>query len=91
MNHVIANELLGSELQVYRQLPFSELCQLVGENSIRCISGKDGVNYDLTMIVRWHDNDSVRVTGFIGESNWGGPNDTLDDTIIVPNPGRGVA
>jgi hypothetical protein len=92
MNHLIANHLLNAELQAYRELPFSELRQLVGERSTRRVRGEDGVNYDLTMIVRWHPDDEcdIHVTGFIGESNWGGPHDTLYDTIVVPNARRGV-
>jgi hypothetical protein len=91
MNHVIAYQLLASELQAYRALPFPELHQLVGEQSTRRVRGEDGVDYDLTMIVRWrlYDDGDIRVTGFIGESNWGGPHDRLDDTIVVPNPRAG--
>lgn len=89
MNHVIAYELLGPRLQAYRDLPFPELFQLVGERSTRCIRGADGVDYDLTMIVRLLDNGDICVEGFIGESKWGSPHDTLDDTIIVPNPCKG--
>ena len=47
MNHVIANYLLAAELQAYRELPFTELSQLVGERSTRCVRGTDGVDYDL--------------------------------------------
>jgi len=88
MNHIVAYALLASELQAYRELPFPELSQLVGEQSTRCVRGEDGVEYDLTMLVRWRlsvDGD-IRISGFIGESGWGRPHDTLDDTIVVPNP-----
>jgi hypothetical protein len=88
MDHVIANHLIALELRAYRELPFPELRQLVGEHSTRRIRAKDGVDYDLTMIVRWRhaDEGDIRVIGFIGESSWGSPHDTLDDTIVVPNP-----
>ena len=93
MNHVIAYRLLASELQAYRGLPFPELRQLVGERTTRCVRGEDGVNYDLTLIVRWclEDGGDIRVIGFIGESAWGSRHDTLDDTVVVPNPRRGSA
>ncbi len=89
MDHVIANHLLASEFRAYRELPFPELRQLVGERSTRRIRGEDGVDYDLTMIVRWRlsDEGDIRVIGFIGVSSWGSPHDALDDTIVVPNPG----
>jgi hypothetical protein len=87
MNHVIAYQLLASELQAYRRLPFTELRQLVGEQSTRSVRGEGGVAYDLTMFVRWHiDDGDIRVTGFIGEFKWGNLHDLLDDTIVVPNP-----
>ena len=88
MNRSIANHLLALELRAYCELPFQELRQLVGEHTTRRIRGEDGVDYDLTMIVRWRLNgdSDIRVTGFIGESNWGSRHDTLDDTIVVPNP-----
>jgi hypothetical protein len=85
MNHIIANQLLSSGLQVYRELPFSELRQFIGERSTKRLRGEDGVDYDLTILVEWKLNDDgdIRITGFIGESNWGGPHDSLDDTIVV--------
>jgi hypothetical protein len=88
MNHVIAYELLTRELAPYRNLAFEELRQLVGERSSRLIRGEDGVDYDLTIVVRWRvrDDGDIRVTGFIGEANWGGPHDTLDETFVVVRP-----
>lgn len=92
MNHVIANQLLNAELQVYRELSFAELRQLAGEHSTRCIRGEDGVNYDVTMIVRWRrgEGGDIRVSGFVGESDWGSPHDTIDDTIVIPKPSSGL-
>jgi hypothetical protein len=88
MNHVVAYELLMAELSAYRELSFTDLCQLVGERSSRLVRGKDGVDYDLAVEARWrlHPNDDIRVTAFIGEANWGSPHDALDDTIIVSRP-----
>jgi hypothetical protein len=88
MNHIIAYRLLASELQTYRELPFPELRQLVGEPSTRRVQGEDGVEYDLTTIVQWRLDvgGDIRVTGSIGESAWGSPHDSLNDTIVVLNP-----
>ena len=88
MNHVVANQLLALELQTYRALPFPELRQLVGEQPTRHIRGKDGVDYDLTINVRWRfrEHGDICVKGFIGESEWGNPHDLLEDAIIVPKP-----
>lgn len=85
MNHVIANELLMAELSACRSLPFQELCQLVGERSSRLVRGADGVDYDLATVVRWRlkpDGD-IRVSAFIGEANWGGPHDAMDESIVI--------
>jgi hypothetical protein len=85
MNHVIANEMLMAELRTYQALPFHDLCQLVGERSSRLVRGADGVDYDLATDVRWRlqpDGD-IRVNVFVGEANWGGPHDALDESIVI--------
>jgi hypothetical protein len=89
MNHVVAYELLTAELTAYCRLPFQELCQLVGERTSRLVRGKDGVDYDLAVDIQWRERPQgdVRVRGFIGEANWGGPHDALDDAIVVPYAG----
>ncbi len=89
MNHVVAYQLLASELNSYRELPLPELRDLIGEESTRCVRGEDGVDYDLTVIVRWRFeiNRDIAVTAFVGESSWGGPHDSLDDTIVIRNAG----
>ncbi len=88
MNHVVAYELLTAELSAYRGLPFEELSQLVGERSSRLVHGKDDVDYDLAVLVRWrlYPNGDIRVVAHVGEANWGGPHDSLDDTIVIPHP-----
>jgi hypothetical protein len=87
MNHVVAYELLTSELAAYRNLPFDELHELVGERSSRQVRGRDGVDYDLAIFVRWRlqAGGDIRVHAFIGEANWGSAHDQLDDGIVVPN------
>jgi hypothetical protein len=88
MNHVVANELLTAELSAYLKLPFQELCQLVGERSSRLVRGADGVDYDLATVVRWRlkpDGD-VHVSVFVGEANWGGPHDAMDESIVISRP-----
>jgi hypothetical protein len=90
MNRVIAYELLLAELSVYRELPFHELRQFVGERSSRRVHGADGVDYELTVVTRWRleaDGD-IRVIGFIGAANWGGPHDSLDETFVVTTAGE---
>jgi hypothetical protein len=88
MNHIVAYELMIAELSAYRELSFHELCQLVGERSSRLVRGRDGVDYNLAIEARWrlHPHGDIRVTAFIGDANWGGPFDALDDTIVVSAP-----
>ena len=87
MNHVIAYELLTAELAAYRDLPFDDVCQPVGERSSRLVRGKDGVDYDLAIGVWQRANGDIGVTAFIGDANWGAPHDALDDTIVITRRG----
>jgi hypothetical protein len=90
MNRVVAYELLLAELSAYRELPFHELRQFVGEHSSRCVRGPDGVDYKLTVETRWRPqaDGHIRITGFIGAANWGGPHDSLDETFVVTTAGE---
>lgn len=84
MNHPVAYKLLIDELKPYRNLSFEELSQLIGENSTRLVKGSDNVDYQLTIIVQLgRREDRISVTGFIGEANWGGPNDRMDEFFTV--------
>jgi hypothetical protein len=83
MNHVIAYKLLADELAAYRQLPADDVRQLAGEHSSRLVRGKDGVDYNLTVVVRTSSGDDVRVVGFIGVADWGSPHDSLDETMSI--------
>ena len=86
MNHVVAYKLLASELAVYRQLPMDDIRQLAGEHSSRLVRGEDGVDYNLTIAVRSRrGGEDVRVVGFIGIADWGRPNDSLDESILLPS------
>jgi hypothetical protein len=84
MGHVVAYKLLTAELAGYRQLSYEELRQLVGERTSRLVRGSNAIDYDLTVVVQaGKRDDEIRVTGFIGEANWGGPHDTLDEVFLV--------
>jgi hypothetical protein len=86
MNHVVAYQLLAAELNAYRDLPYSELRQLVGDEVTRCALGEDGISYSLTTVVRWRleVGGDITVSVFVGEASWGSPYDSLDDTIVIP-------
>jgi hypothetical protein len=85
MNHVIAYKLLADELAAYRQLPADNIHQLAGEHSTRLVRGADGVDYNISIVVRsHHDNDDIRVIGVVGFANWGSPHDFLDEAIVRP-------
>jgi hypothetical protein len=91
MNHVIAYELINSELDSFRQLRYEELVELVNERASHMVRGGDGVDYEVTTTVRWcsGEDGDIRVRVFIGEANWGGPHDPLDDTIVISVPNKG--
>jgi hypothetical protein len=88
MNHVIAYQLLFSELAAYRDLGYEQLQRLVGDCSSHRKVLKDGVEYELSVSIRWcnREQGDIRVIGIIGETTWGGPYDSVDDTIIVSRP-----
>ena len=85
MNHVIAYELLTAELNVYRDLAYDDLRQLVGERASRMVRGKDGVDYDVATTVKpsLRRDGSICIRAFIGEAAWGAPYDSVADMIIV--------
>jgi hypothetical protein len=86
MDQVVAYKLLATELSAYGTTPYQELCQLVGEQTTRIVRGADGVDYELSVHVRWRlsANSDIRVIASIWEvSNWGGPHERLDDTVVV--------
>lgn len=88
MNHVIAYELLTAELNVYRDLAYDDLRQLVGERASRMVRGKDGIDYDVatTITPSPRRDGSICVRAFIGDAAWGAPNDSVADMIIIsPN------
>ena len=92
MNRVVAYKLLAGQLAAYRQLPVDDIRQLAGERSSRLVRGEDGVDYNITILVRSrHDNDDIRVIGFVGLADWGSPHDFLDETIVTPISGAGTA
>jgi len=88
MNHVIAYKLLADELAAYRQLPADDIRQLAGEHSSRLVRGEDGVDYNISIVVRsHHGNDDIRVIGFVGLADWGSPHDVLDEAIVRSTSG----
>jgi hypothetical protein len=88
MNHVVAYKLLATELAAYRQLPPEDLRQFVGEQSSRLIRGEDGVDYNINIVVRSrHENDDIRVIGFVGIADWGSPHDFVDGAFVAPLSG----
>jgi hypothetical protein len=88
MNHVVAYKLLADELAAYRQLPADDIRQLAGEHSTRLVRGEDGVDYNISVVVRSrHDKDEYRVIGFVGLADWGSPHDVLDEAIVAPISG----
>jgi hypothetical protein len=82
MNHIVAYKLLADELAAYRQLPADDIHQLAGEQSSRLVRGEDGVNYNLTVVVRSRSDNDACVVGFIGIADWGGPLNSLETTML---------
>jgi hypothetical protein len=84
MNHIVAYKLLADELLAYRQSPVDEIRHLAGEHLTRLVRGEDGVDYNISIVVRSrHDQDDIRVIGFVGLADWGSPHDSLDEAISM--------
>jgi hypothetical protein len=83
MNRVVACKLLADELAAYRRMPADEIRQLAREHSSRLVRGEDGVDYNLTIVVRSHSDENVRVLGFIAIADCGSPQDSLDETVLT--------
>jgi hypothetical protein len=88
MNHVVACKLLYDELAAYRDLDYDELQSLIGDYSSHRKLAEDGVEYEISVKVRWRFGapGDIRIIGFVGEAAWGGPHNSVDDTIIVSRP-----
>jgi hypothetical protein len=86
MNRATAYQLLTAELAAHRDIGYAELCKLVGEQMSQRAKGVDGVEYEISIHVQWCNqvDGDICVTGSIGETAWGSPHDSLDDTIVVP-------
>jgi hypothetical protein len=82
MDRVVANEIIGAELNSYRQLTLEDIRLLVGERVTRRVRGRDGVDYDLTTELR-EQGDGVTLCTTICNANWGSPHDPLSDSIEI--------
>ena len=82
-----AYAMLSSELAAYRELPYDELTQLVGERSLRRVTAADSTEYAIEVIVRWLDLEGgdVRVVGWVAVDDCG-PVRRLDDAFVVARP-----
>ena len=85
MNHVIAYQLLTSELASYRELGYEQLQSFVGEKSSYRKRAADGNEYEVSIrVAKSSDKQGeLRVLGMVGPTDWGGPHDSVDDVIVV--------
>ena len=82
-----AYAILSAELAAYRELPYDELAQLVGEPSLRRITAADSTQYAIEVTVRWSQSEEggIRVIGWIAVDDCG-PMRRLDDEFVVRRP-----
>lgn len=88
MNHPAAYKLLAAELVAYRGIGYDQLRQCVGERVSQRKQGDDDTEYEISVVVRWDNNENgdIRVTGSVGQTAWGAPHDSLDETLVVHRP-----
>ena len=85
MNRSVAYSLLSDELEVYRAIPFKALVDVVGNESLILRRGMDGIDYSISLCVRWSDNSrrDLRVSGSVSPADWNAPHDRLDESFVV--------
>ena len=85
LNHVIAYQLLTSELASYRDLGYEQLLAFVGEKSSFRKRAADGNEYEVSIrVAKSFEKEGVlRVLGMVGPTDWGSPHDSVDDVIVV--------
>jgi hypothetical protein len=86
-----ARTILSSELQHYRQKPYSELTRLVGNSERRETTGKSGARYQLVVFGHWDSrpNADVRIIASVddgGRSAWR----PMTDSFILDPSGKFV-
>lgn len=92
MNRAVAYSLLIAELDKYRQLDHAELVGLVNDESSMTQRGSDGLDYTISLWVRWHDSVTrdIAVSGAVAPADWASPHDRLDESFVV-SPGASTA
>jgi len=85
MNRSVAYSLLTAELNTYRQLSHAELVALIGDETSTTHLGSDGLDYSISLWVRWHDRKTrdVAVSGAVALADWASPHDRLDESFVV--------
>jgi hypothetical protein len=90
MNRVAAYQLLVSELEGYRALPYEDLARLVGQTFSCRRRTEDSLEYDMDIAIFWSNQGlgEILLDGVIGPVDWGSPMDRLDEHFIVSPPGK---
>jgi hypothetical protein len=54
------------------------------------VRGSDGVDYDVATVARWRlePGGDIWITVFVGEANWGGPHDAMDESVLISQQER---
>jgi len=88
MNKGIAYQVLVSELNGYRAIPYDDLVRLVGQTFSSRKRAEDAIEYDLDISVYWSNRGPgmILVDGMIGPVDWGSPMSRLDEHFIVSPP-----
>lgn len=72
MDKVVADEIIGKELESLRKLPYSSLSALIGKPVTRTTAGRDGREYDIEVQVLWDDrpDEGLRVIVAVSDGGW---------------------
>ena len=72
MDNVVADEIIGKELESLRKLPYSYLSALIGKPVTRKAAGPDGREYDIEVQAFWDDrpDEDLRVIVSVSDASW---------------------
>jgi hypothetical protein len=87
MNEEVAYALIDAELRRLRQLPYSELVNLVGPPETKQVIGEDGKSYQLEIEALWDNakGEDVRIIVAADDGGWRAFKPMTGDFIMRPD------
>jgi hypothetical protein len=87
MNNSAARTIIDAELATYRERSYAELVAVTGQEPFRTEISRDGVTYQVEIVVVWdaQPGGAVRVLGSIDDGGWRAFVPLTADFIMAPD------